>query len=288
MTLRRLRFGLATLLGLAERGFFIPYRHAGAAPPPGRRPPYAPAEALFRAQEPRFRETLAAIDAHGRDLLAIGADDPPPAPRWRQDWFPRLDAAAAYALLRRLRPSRVVEVGSGHSTRFLARAAADGALPTRITAIDPEPRADLSGLAGRVELLRATVQAVGPAPFARLGPGDMLLIDSSHVLMPGTDVDLLLNHILPALPAGIVLHVHDVFLPDDYPAGWAWRGYNEQLAVAALLAGGGFEPLFASHYAVTRMAGAVASSVAGRLPLPSGARESSLWLRKRAGPIASL
>ena len=58
--------------------------------------------------------------------------------------------------------------------------------------------------------------------------------------MPGTDVDFLLNRILPALPAGVLVHVHDVFLPDDYPADWEWRGYNEQLGVAALIQGRGF------------------------------------------------
>src|SRR5262245_31183128 len=83
---------------------------------------------------------LSLIEGHARELEAIGPDAPP-APRWNQDWFPRLDAAAAYAMVRALRPKRIVEVGSGHSTRFLARAVADGGLDTRITAIDPEPRA---------------------------------------------------------------------------------------------------------------------------------------------------
>ena len=72
-----------------------------------------------------------------------------------------------------------------------------------------------------------------------LAPGDVLSIDSSHILMPGTDVDILLNRVLPALPAGVLVHIHDVFLPDDYPPAWSWRGYNEQLGVAALVQGGG-------------------------------------------------
>ncbi len=123
--------------------------------------------------------------------------------------------------------------------------------------------------------------AAGMGAFAELAAGDMLVVDSSHILMPGTDVDLLLNRVLPALPSGVLVHFHDIFLPDDYPAGWAWRGYNEQLGVAALLSGGTFEPLFASHYATTRLAEAVAGGVVGRLPLQPGARNSSLWLCKR-------
>ncbi len=116
--------------------------------------------------------------------------------------------------------------------------------------------------------------------FAELAAGDILAIDSSHILMPGSDVDLLLNHVLPALPAGVVVHIHDIFLPDDYPAVWAWRSYNEQLGVAALLNGGGWQPLFASHFAATRMATEKGSGVLAGLPLEDGAFESSLWLKK--------
>jgi hypothetical protein len=99
--------------------------------------------------------------------------------------------------------------------------------------------------------------------------------------MPGTDVDLLLNHVLPALPPGVSVHIHDVFLPDEYPPDWEWRGYSEQLGVAALLQGGGYRILWSSHYAATRMAEAVARSAAGTLELKPGAQEASLWLVKR-------
>ena len=161
---------------------------------------------------------------------------PAPDPHWDQAWFPRLDAAAAYALVRRFAPARIVEVGAGHSTRFFARAAADGALETRILAIDPAPRATLSALS--VELRRTTVHEAGDAPFTGLGPGDIVSIDSSHILMPGSDVDVLLCRVLPRLPAGVFVHVHDIFLPDDYPPAWEWRGYSEQLGVQPLLFGG--------------------------------------------------
>ncbi len=87
-----------------------------------------------------------------------------------------------------------------------------------------------------------------------------------------------MSAVLPALPAGLIVHFHDMFMPDDYPASWAWRGYDEQPAVEAMIAGGGWAIDFASHYAVSRMADAVAGSVAGTLPLVEGAVESSLWL----------
>jgi len=274
---RRLRLGVPTVLGLARRGFFIPYRYADRLPPAGARPPYPAIEARLAAATPAFLERLASLALHREALAGIGAA-PPPAPRWAQDWFPRLDAAIAYALTRDRRPARIVEVGSGHSTRFFARAIADGGIATRLTAIDPAPRAQLSGLA--VEWLRDAVPGVGMAPFAALAAGDFLFIDSSHVLMPGSDVDFLINRLLPSLPPGVLVHLHDIFLPDDYPAEWDWRGYNEQLAVAALVAGGDWQVRFASHYVATRLADAVAASAVAALPLGAGARESSLWIER--------
>jgi hypothetical protein len=106
----------------------------------------------------------------------------------------------------------------------------------------------------------------------------MLFIDSSHVLMPGSDVDFLVNRVLPHLPPGTLVHIHDIFLPDDYPVSWAWRGYNEQLAVAALLSGSRWRVIFASHFAAMHMADDVANSAAGAHALEPGAFESSLWL----------
>jgi len=269
--------GLATLLGPRPQGFFIPYRYAGTLPAAGAHAGYAALTPHFAAAEPTFEAHLAAIETLAADLAAISGSAP--APRFDQDWFPTLDAAAAYALVRQRRPASVVEIGSGHSTRFLARAVADGGLSTRIAAIDPAPRAALEGLA--VEMHRRALAEVDPGIFESLAPGDMLLVDSSHVLMPGSDVDEVLNRILPLLPAGVLVHFHDVFLPDDYPQAWAWRGYNEQNALGPLIAGGGWHLLFASHYVATRMAERLAASVVARLPSAAGAYPASLWLEKR-------
>jgi len=272
-TERRRRLGLATVLDLKPRGYFLPYRHADAIQAV---PPYPAVEAAFAAGD--FSSLLDAIDGFGAALQAIAADAPAPQPRWTQDWFPRVDAAAAYAIVRTRKPGRIVEIGSGHSTRFLTRAIADGGLATTLTAIDPAPRATLDGVA--VTWRRELVQATPLALFEGLGAGDVLFIDSSHLLMPGSDVDHLVNRVLPALPQGVLVHVHDVFLPDDYPESWRWRGYNEQLALPALILGG-YAPLFSSHYAVTRMADRLRASIVARLPLPDGAHETSLWLEKR-------
>ena len=278
MRLRPLAFGLATLFGIRKLGWFIPYRYAVAIADPARRRDYPAIRDIMARHEPAFAGLLAEIDAYAEPLGAIGGA-PPPAPRFDQDWFPRLDAAAAYAMVRRHRPARIVEVGSGHSTRFLARAVTDGGLDCAITAIDPAPRAAIGGLP--VSVLSETLHDAGPAPFRALAAGDMMVVDSSHVLMPGSDVDLVLNTLLPALPAGVLVHFHDIFLPDDYPADWAWRGYNEQQAVGPLITSGAYELLFASRYVATAMADRLATGILAELPLVAGALESSLWLAKR-------
>jgi hypothetical protein len=225
---------------------------------------------------PAFAAHLEAIESLAPALQAIGRNAPP-APRWNQDWFPRLDAAAAYTMVRRHRPARIVEIGSGHSTRFLARAVADGALDTRITAIDPRPRASLEGLP--IELLRKPVQAAGRAPFADLRAGDFLFVDSSHQRYPGSDVAFIFEELLPDLPKNVFVHFHDIFLPGNYPEPWAWRRYNEQSSVAELIAGGGYALEFSSAWIVAFRPECLAKGILARLPLVPGAYESSLWLR---------
>lgn len=274
---RRFTFGLSTLLG-EPRGFFAPYRHA-----PGVLvdvPVYAEIEAMMQAANSAMRAVLSDVQAAAGALRSFGGDAP--EPRFTQDWFPRLDGAAAYALVRSERPRRIVEVGSGHSTRFMARAVREGGFACAITCIDPQPRAALQGLPVRwIEAL------LGDEHFRlvdTLEAGDVLFIDSSHILWPGTDVDMLFARLLPRLAQGVLVHIHDVFLPDGYPPAWRWRGYSEQQGVAALLAGGGYDIVFSSHFALTRLGAVATTPVLRDLALPEGAFETSLWLRKaRAG-----
>jgi predicted O-methyltransferase YrrM len=274
---RRLCFGLDTVLSLDRKGFFIPYRYARSVAPP---PHYPAIAAMLDAALPEMASAIDALEAVAEDLARIARDAEAPAPRWNQDWFCGLDAAMLYAQVRRHRPARVVEIGSGHSTRFTAQAIADGGLETRLIAIDPAPRANLKAL--KVEWHRATLhEALKSLDIAALlHPGDLLFVDSSHILMPGTDVELILTELLPRLPEGALVHIHDIFLPDAYPESWAWRGYNEQSGVAALLAGGGWDILFASRFARQRFderlrAGPLAAHIDGAGPA------TSLWLAKR-------
>lgn len=278
MRWRLLSMGLSTVLGVKAKGFFIPYRYAQDLRRTCQRRDYSAFTHYFEQTEDRFLTLLEAIDGYGDALRDISG--PPPAPRFDQDWFPTLDAAAAYAVVRQNRPSRIVEIGCGHSTRFFVRAMVDEGLRIDVVAIDPAPRADLAGL--DIKIYRDSLASVGLAPFEALSAGDVLSIDSSHILVPGSDVDDFLNHILPRLPSGVLVHIHDIFLPDAYPREWAWRGYNEQNAIAGLILGGGWDIIFASHYVATRLRNRLKTSVIDNLPRVSGAHNASLWLKKRS------
>jgi Methyltransferase domain len=267
---RRLKLGLPTVLGLTPGGWFIPHRYAPLLPPPGAQPSYAAVESLFERNRAVFLAMIDLMDAHAAELERLG-------PLLDQAWFPALDAAMAYVLVRERKPRHIVEIGSGHSTRVLAKASAGAG---EIVAIDPAPRADIVGLPG-VTVVTSTLQDAPSDPFDSLLPGDMLFIDSSHILMPGSDVDFLFNRVLPRLPAGVLVHIHDIYLPFDYPAMWGWRNYNEQQGVAPLLTTGAYLPLFSSVWAERRLAERLDRSVVARLKRPPDALAASLWLEKR-------
>ena len=160
------------------------------------------------------------------------------------EWFTCADAVGYALMLRALRPERVVEVGSGFSSALaldVAERHLDRAPEFRF--IDPDPRrlqqlARPGDLAGR--LLIQPVQQVPVAVFEALRSGDILFIDSSHVMKAGSDVQYLFAEVLPRLPAGVFVHIHDVFYPFEYPESWLRRGtfLNEAYVLRTLLEGG--------------------------------------------------
>ena len=164
---------------------------------------------LFYAALPQCRDFLASADNFRDSLLSIGPVTPL-EPSCNQDWSPRLGALAAYVTVRRVRPARIVEIGAGHSTRFLARAIRDDGLNTGITSLDPEPRSMLNGLSG-VELICTPIQSAGSYVVPELVAGDMLFVGSSHKWHPGSDFAFLFNEISPLLVRGCRVHFHHGF-----------------------------------------------------------------------------
>lgn len=269
------KMGLRTISGEAKEGFFIPYRYAGDVS--ATVDEYVALAPIFQQGEGGYSTWLEKADAFYDEMMTFDGGDRTGA-RFNQYWCPRLDASILYTMVRSLMPERIVEIGAGHSTRFIARAISDGDGSCDVTAVDPAPRKEVDALG--VSFIPETLQSAGTNIFGALKEGDFLCVDSSHILMPGSDVDIIINRVLPTLPAGAIVYFHDIFLPRPYPQDWHWRGYNEQNAVGGLLQGG-YEVLFASHYVVSEMTERFAQSKVSQLAILPGAHECGLWLRKR-------
>jgi hypothetical protein len=194
--------------------------------------------------------------------------------------FGWLDSRAAFALLRHWAPRRVVEVGSGYSSLLMADVGRRYLGPGfRLTCIEPFPRPFLRQLPG-IELVVAKVQDVELSLFDQLQPGDVLFIDSSHVAKTGSDVNRLYFDVLPRLARGVRVHIHDIFLPHDYPREWVLeqnRSWNEQYLVRALLMDSTrLRVRFGSSYAWATFPDQVSRALG--LPPGQGYGGASLWL----------
>ena len=191
---------------------------------------------LLESHEAEFGRRLIELARFRDDYATIALRDPDPVqPSWINDWFPGLDGISLYGLLRAREPARYVEIGSGTSTTFAARARGDGGLPTLIRSIDPQPRRGIDSLCD--EIIRQPLELAGLQPFGDLEPGDVLFFDGSHRVFMNSDVTVFFLDILPRLPAGVHVGVHDIYLPDDYPPEIASRYYSEQYLLAMVLLG---------------------------------------------------
>ena len=196
------------------------------------------------------------------DLLAFRAEcnfpDAPTAAvhqfHFNNGFFEHVDAEIAYAMVRHFQPSRIVEIGSGNSTRLLAAAMLrnhEQGAPGELVSIDPHAdRVLLRGIPGLTKVISKPVQQISMDVFTSLGPGDILFIDSSHVVMIDSDVVHEYLRILPKLKAGVVIHIHDIFMPFDYPQKFVMTNlcfWGEQYLLEAFLSyNRSFEVLWAS------------------------------------------
>jgi hypothetical protein len=188
-----------------------------------------------------------------------------------------LDARALFVMLRWLRPRKMVEVGSGYTSllsadvncRFLG-----GRM--EFTCVEPYPQAFLRRqIPGITRLIEARAQDVS-ADDLGLCAGDVLFIDTSHVAKLGSDVNHLYFNVLPKLAPGVIVHIHDIPLPCDYPIRWIRQGrcWNEQYVVRALLMDSpAYRVVFASRYAYLAHRDTLARALGGT-PLDG----CSLWL----------
>jgi hypothetical protein len=158
----------------------------------------------------------------------------------QQTTYPELDAFVLHAMLRYLKPNRLIEIGSGFSSPVSARVNRE-LLGSRIsmTCIDPDPPQYLvEGGPGISDLRTERIQETPLDLFDELGHNDVLFVDTSHVVKTGGDVPWIYNQILPRLNPGVVVHVHDAFVPGEYPPRWVLEGWawNEIYLIQSFLA----------------------------------------------------
>lgn len=154
------------------------------------------------------------------------------------DFYRSPDAEVLYLMVRNYMPRTIVEIGSGHSTRIIRQAIADGNLAVQHHSIDPKPRSEIEAVVTHMHLRRfEEVEADGI--IGKLQAGDILFIDSSHEVRVANDCAKLYCIILPMLPTGVIIHVHDIFLPYDYPKEFAhsYPHWGEQYLLQAYLSG---------------------------------------------------
>lgn len=161
---------------------------------------------------------------------------------YHNGFFECVDAEVAYSVVRKKKPSRVIEVGGGYSSRVLSAALESNYYESgekgELVTIDPFLERGASSGYDRAFVLRQAVQQVDVNFFASLASDDILFLDSSHVVAIGGDVVREYLEILPRLRPGVLVHVHDIFLPHDYPREFIYRNlcfWSEQYLLQAFL-----------------------------------------------------
>jgi predicted O-methyltransferase YrrM len=199
--------------------------------------------------------------------------------------FGAVDAEILFCMIRYFKPKTIFEIGSGYSTLLAADALSgnrrDGS-PGKLIAIEPYPPEFLStSIPEEVELLRQPVQKVALAQFEALRGNDILFIDSSHVCNIGSDVQYEILEILPQLKPGVLIHMHDIFLPGEYPKEWVLDRHlfwNEQYIVQAFLCfNDRFEILWAGQWMHVTHPELLVKAFSS---YQSGVSPGSLWFRR--------
>jgi Methyltransferase domain len=161
--------------------------------------------------------------------------------RWKNPMFGVMDSCVYYAMIRHYTPNLVLEIGSGFSTLVALKAAAKNS-KTVVECVEPFPTDFFSRHLLELEHIKLTVAPVQDVPldrFSSLKPNDILFIDSSHVCKSGSDLEYLMFRVLPKLPSGVIVHIHDIYLPYNYPRSMLEehrRFWNENYLIGAFLA----------------------------------------------------
>jgi hypothetical protein len=262
-----------TALGLHRSGFFTHYKYINSLP--DTLESYSDVEYYFDSQREKFSQIIVNFSFALPKLKA--AINEGSIPFEEKGMFPPIDTIAAYHIITKYRPNRILEIGSGASSHVLARALKDNGHGL-LTCIDPMPRRSISETGAKI--IPRVLDHEDIKIIDDFGVNDVLFTDSSHVMLPGMDVDIQFNRMFPRLPYGSIVHVHDIFLPEDYPSHWRHRNYSEQNALIGWIMSGFFEVLFPSFYVATRMESELRSQLGELMPRDPRKNAGSIWLRR--------
>lgn len=151
-------------------------------------------------------------------------------PAYNNEFLPGLDIASLYTIISANKPRKYVEVGSGNSTKVAYKAKKEQQLEMEIISIDPHPRAEIDQLADTI--IREPFETIERDIVNELESGDILFIDNSHRILPNSDSMVFFMEVLPRLKKGVIVHIHDIYLPFDYPQFMCDRAYSEQYGLA--------------------------------------------------------
>jgi hypothetical protein len=203
---------------------------------------------------------------------------------FRNHGYEDLDAVMLYCMVRHFKPRRLIETGCGYSSRVISMAARKNAAegrPVECTFIEPYPQDWIlrDRLAG--PLLEKKVEEVPLSVFQGLQPGDFMFIDTSHVIKTQNDCCYEYLELVPSLQPGVILHVHDIFTPYDYPEEWLLKKlfpFNEQYALECLMSGNpSLEIILPVHYLWKDYR----DSLARFFPVPT-VQPGAFWLKTKS------
>jgi hypothetical protein len=166
-------------------------------------------------------------------ILPSGKEQDPQKPIWNNGFLPGLDIIGIYTLIAHFKPQHYLEIGSGNSTKVAFKAKQEQSPATRITSIDPMPRVEIDTLSDKV--IRKPFEATDLTLIEALRENDILFVDNSHRILPNSDAMVFFMEILPRLKKGVIVHIHDIYLPYDYPQDMCDRFYSEQYGLAFYL-----------------------------------------------------
>jgi hypothetical protein len=188
-----------------------------------------------------LKETIWTIKDTSKETSAIN-------PSWNNGFLPGLDIIGIYTMLTEFKPKKYIEIGSGNSTKVAFKAKKEQNLTTEIISIDPMPRAEIDSLADK--MIREPFENVDFNIIGELNENDILFIDNSHRILPNSDSLVFYLELLPRLKKGVIVHIHDIYLPYDYPQFMCDRFYTEQYGLAMYLLANPrkYEPILPNYF----------------------------------------